>query len=220
MRWRGWVALAIAGLVGLVVVLAVHGAWQRRAGAWDAERAANLARNDTTARERDAARALVARAFRERDAALAAAASARARADREQARADRLARARAALPPLSPTATTTDSLRRAEAALALAQREIAAVRFALTAAEERGAQLEQAHAALQRAVDTLTAQVAREQANAQRLAAQLQDAQAPCRLLWFPCPSRTVVAVGSAVAGALAGAILARQHSPLPVPIP
>lgn len=203
MKGRGWVSLGIAGLVGLVAVMAVHGWWQRHEGAWQARRDADLARHDTTAAQRDSALAFAGLMLHERDSLTLVATAASARAARSARQSTQLQRrldSLAALPvPTEPAAASALWEQRYHAAMA----QIAALEVRITAHVDEIAARMASEVRLQAAVDSLLNQVARERANGARLAKRLAVAEAPCRVWIFPCLSRTTTAVVSSVGTAI-----------------
>jgi hypothetical protein len=117
--------------------------------------------------------------------------------------ADRLRTVRAAIRPVAsqPGAapTVSDTLAAVRAALANAEAETDVLRARIRQDSTALAAAERSQAAMAGALALERQNVASVMAGNAKLVKQLSDAEAPCRILFFGCPSRTVVAVGTAV---------------------
>lgn len=206
----------IRGAIAVVVFAAVLVLTSRcQASGFNARTAEILDENDSLratiaireALNRESARRIIALAI-ERNAAQDSARRANAEANRLRAQRPRIVPV-ASQPGTAPT--VSDTLAAVESQLDNCEAETVALRAvivqdSIALAKSTAAQAEQAGQLANRdsSIVELRGQV-------DKLERQLIAADPPCRVLFFPCPSRTTVAIGSAVAATVVTLSLTRK---------
>ena len=193
---------------GIAVGLLLLGLISRCQASGFNERTAELIKANDSLRVVVQIRDSVSRAAENRaDRATAEKLIAQDRAREAMGEADRLRAQRRVIVPVAnqPEAgvTVSDSLRAVESALVNCDQETVALRNAITQDSIALAKADVTEAELRGSLALERQSVADLTANSQRLAEQLAAAAPPCRVAFFPCPSRKTVFIGGAGIGAV-----------------